>query len=299
MLKIAASLLLASSWLPAVELAPASISAASSMCTPAAARANLCGLDLAPGNAGDRAQVRGQLEQYTGGRSPAPSTGNPRATGNWAPPTPDTYTPPPDQTDGPIVCLDDSENVVGADCATDVPEPVEAEPAPVEVATPPEVVTITDIASFVPAAPSIATEPDGIGAKNMPLNTIATSSAQTLGGELFGFPVSVTFTPAGFRQDWGDETVTETVHGGASWATIGQAEFSPTDTSHSYAEKGTYTLTVTPLYTAVVDFGVWGTRTVEGVISGPAAARDIRIVEVHTALVDQDCLENPTGAGCS
>ncbi|GAA1733986.1 hypothetical protein [Microbacterium paludicola] len=219
--------------------------------------------------------------------------------GNWAPPAPDTYTPPPDQTDGPIVCLDDSENVVGADCATDVPEPVEAEPAPVEVATPPEVVTITDIASFVPAAPSIATEPDGIGAKNMPLNTIATSSAQTLAGELFGFPVSVTFTPAGFRQDWGDETVTETVHGGASWATIGQAEFSPTDTSHSYAEKGTYTLTVTPLYTAVVDFGVWGTRTVEGVISGPAAARDIRIVEVHTALVDQDCLENPSGAGCS
>lgn len=219
--------------------------------------------------------------------------------GNWAPPPADTYIPPPDQTDGPIVCLDDSDNVVGADCTIDIPEPVEPEPAPVEIAAPPEVVTITDIESFVPGAPAIATEPDGIGAKNMPLNTIATSSAQTIGGELFGFPVSVTFTPAGFRQDWGDETVTETAHGGASWATIGQAEFSPTDTSHTYAEKGTYTLTVTPLYTAVVDFGVWGTRAIEGVISGPAATRDIRIVEVHTALVDQDCLENPSGAGCS
>ncbi|WP_309068598.1 hypothetical protein [Microbacterium sp.] len=160
-------------------------------------------------------------------------------------------------------------------------------------------VTLTDLASFVPAPPSVATEPDGIGAKNMPLNTIATSSAQTIDGELFGFPVSVTFTPAGFRQDWGDGTVTDSRTGGAAWQTLGQPEFSPTDTSHAYAEKGTYTLTVTALYTAVVDFGEWGTRSVDGVISAPAAARDIRIVEVHTALVQQDCIQNPDGAGCS
>ncbi|MFL0410894.1 hypothetical protein ACH0AH_06910 [Microbacterium paludicola] len=294
---LAAALLVA-----ALAVAPASTGSSETFCTAFQVRTGTCGSSGPEFNqAGAGLDIGSTLNLGSGGQTPTRGYGpiGFGPIGNWAPPTPDTYTPPPDQTDGPIVCLDDSENVVGADCATDVPEPVEAEPAPVKVATPPEVVTITDIASFVPAAPSIATEPDGIGAKNMPLNTIATSSAQTLGGELFGFPVSVTFTPAGFRQDWGDETVTETVHGGASWATIGQAEFSPTDTSHSYAEKGTYTLTVTPLYTAVVDFGVWGTRTVEGVISGPAAARDIRIVEVHTALVDQDCLENPTGAGCS
>lgn len=218
--------------------------------------------------------------------------------GNWnAPPSaPAPYVPPPDEADAPIMCVDGAGTVVGADCTIDIPEPEEAEePEPVG---PPAVVTITDIASFVPTPPAVATEPDGIGAKNMPLNTIATSSVQTIGGELFGFPVSVTFTPAGFRHDWGDGTVTESSHGGASWEALRLAEFTPTDTSHAYAAKGTYTLTVTALYTAVVDFGEWGTRAVDGLISAPAAARDIRIVEVHTALVAQDCIEDPDGVGC-
>jgi len=209
---------------------------------------------------------------------------------------PPAYVAPPDETDGRNVCLNDQLEVIGTACAEAVEEPAPEEPE--EPVGPPAVVTLADIASFFPIPPSVTTEPDGIGAKNMPLNSVATSSPQTLAGELFGFPVSVTFTPAGFRQDWGDGTVTDSRHGGASWAALGQAEFSPTATSHAYTAKGTYDLTVTALYTAVVDFGEWGTRAVDGLISVPGAARALRIVEVHTALVAHDCVAGPAGAGC-
>lgn len=209
---------------------------------------------------------------------------------------PPAYVAPPDETDGRNVCLNDQLEVIGTACAEAVEEPETEEPE--EPEGPPALVTLADIASFFPTPPSVTTEPDGIGAKNMPLNSVATSSTQTLAGELFGFPVSVTFTPAGFRQDWGDGTVTDSRHGGASWAALGQAEFSPTATSHAYTAKGTYDLTVTALYTAVVDFGEWGTRAVDGLISVPGAARALRIVEVHTALVAHDCVADPAGAGC-
>ncbi|GAA3658653.1 hypothetical protein [Microbacterium marinilacus] len=180
----------------------------------------------------------------------------------------------------------------------DIPEEVDEQPEVAAPVAPPAYVTVSDIASFVPAPPSVTTEPDGIGARGLPLNAIATAQPQTVHGELFGFPVSVAFAPAGFRQDWGDGTVTETAQGGASWSALQQAEFTPTDTSHAYATKGSYSLTVTALYTAVVDFGPWGTRAVDGVVEAPAAARDIRIVEVHTALVQRDCLQDPAGVGC-
>ncbi|MEL5991707.1 hypothetical protein ACOKGD_02840 [Microbacterium phosphatis] len=245
-------------------------------------------------NPGDRIDLAASLSVEGKGngtwRPKDRATGSPHYSG------PPAYVAPPDETDGRNVCLNDQLEVIGTACAEAVEEPAPEEPE--ERAGPPAVVTLADIASFFPTPPSVATEPDGIGAKNMPLNSVATSSTQTLAGELFGFPVSVTFTPAGFRQDWGDGTVTDSRHGGASWAALGQAEFSPTATSHAYTAKGTYDLTVTALYTAVVDFGEWGTRAVDGLISVPGAARALRIVEVHTALVAHDCVADPAGAGC-
>ncbi|WP_345751421.1 hypothetical protein [Microbacterium rhizophilus] len=283
----------------ALTIVPISATGAGSYCTAFQIRTGTCSATApAATNTGAGVDIGATVDLGNDNQA-TPDSGH-TPIGSYAPPTgPAPYVPPPDESDAPIVCLDDTNTVVGTECAIDVPEPEETDPEPEEPVAPPEVVTITDLASFVPTPPSVATEPDGVGAKNMPLNSISRSSAQTIGGELFGFPVAVTFTPAGFRQDWGDGAVTESGHGGAAWQTLGQAEFSPTDTSHAYAEKGTYTLTVTALYTAVVDFGEWGTRTVEGVISAPAAARDIRIVEVHTALVQQDCIEDPSGAGCS
>lgn len=234
-----------------------------------------------------------------GGRSPLPDTnpfGSPVHHGTTHRPS-EPPPPPPDESDFPITCLDSSGGVVGGDCATFAPDP---EPEPDEPEEPqiPAVITLADIASFVPTPPSVSTEPDGIAAKNMPMNSIAGSEAHTVAGDLFGLPVSVAFTPAGFRQDWGDGTMSESGTGGASWPALGQAEYTPTATSHAYAQKGTYTLTITALYTAVVDFGPYGTRPVDGVVSAPGASREIRVVEVHTALVQSDCTENPAAAGC-
>jgi hypothetical protein len=237
-----------------------------------------------------------------GGTAPVGGPWSPSApvAGPWAPAVPEYVAPPPDESDAPLTCLNDIGTVIGPDCASAItePGPEPEQPEQAEPQPPPAVVTISDIASFAPAPPSVATEPDGVAAKNMPLNTIASAQIQTVGGELFGFPVSVTFTPAGFRQDWGDGTVTESSHGGSAWQSLQQAEFTPTDTSHAYAAKGTYPLTVTALYTAVVDFGPWGARAVDGVISAPGPTREIRVVEVHTALVQHDCTEDPTGPGC-
>jgi hypothetical protein len=183
----------------------------------------------------------------------------------------------------------------------DVREPSGHTPPPAPPPPPgelPAVVTVTDLASFVPAPATVITEPDGIGAKNLPLNTIATTHTHTLTGELFTHPVTVTFTPTGFQQDWGDGTTTRTPHGGTPWTTAHQPEFTPTPTSHAYTTKGTYPLRITALYTATVDFGPAGTRPVTGTITAPATTRDIRIVEIHTALVQHTCTEDPHGIGC-
>lgn len=275
--------------------APASPS--SVQCSAAQIAAGLC--PPPPTNAGDRVDLEWSLD--LGSASAAQPRTDPAVPigtypGTGMPSRPTLPPPAPDESTARIVCLDGDSNVVGADCALPVAEPEQAEPEAPQ--GPPAVVTISDIASFVPAPPAVSTEPDGIGAKNMPLNTVSTSETQTVDGALFGFPVSVTFTPAGFRHDWGDGTVTETSTGGASWSALGQAEYSPTDTSHAYTAKGTYTLNTTAYYRAVVDFGPWGTRTVDGLISAPAASRDIRIVEVRTALVQYDCVEAPSSPGC-
>jgi len=289
--------LLVAALVSATIVAPMPAAAAGATCPQILIDAGKCS-SLDTRNTGEGVTLAGER---AGSREVVPSVGVDRGShfGSWSP-APGPFAPPPpppDESDFPITCLDPSGGVLGGDCATFAPDP---EPAPDEPEEPqiPAVITLADIASFVPTPPSVSTEPDGIAAKNMPMNSIAGSEAHTVAGDLFGLPVAVTFTPAGFRQDWGDGTVTESGTGGASWSALGQAEYTPTATSHAYAQKGTYALTITALYTAVVDFGPYGTRPVDGIVSAPGASREIRVVEVHTALVQNDCTENPAAAGC-
>ena len=85
--------------------------------------------------------------------------------------------------------------------------------------------------------------------------------------------------------------------GGATWPQLGQAQFTPTATSHVYRSRGSYPVAVTVRYTASVDFGT-GFRPVDGFVSATTAGYDVRVVEVRTALVDRTCAEDPRGAGC-
>ncbi len=158
-------------------------------------------------------------------------------------------------------------------------------------------ITIADLAQFTPAPSLLAGEPDNVGIAGMPTNFVATASVTTQSGSLFGFPVTVRFTPASFEFHYGDGSSATTTTGGSSWEALGQAQFTPTATSHAYAERGTYNADVDVRYTAEVDFGV-GWFPVAGQLIADGPAQEIRIFEAHTALVAYTCDQKPSSAGC-
>lgn len=158
-------------------------------------------------------------------------------------------------------------------------------------------ITLADLASFVPARPRLTGEPAGLGVVGMPANIIATASEQRIPGTLFDFDVVVRFVPTEYVFDYGDGAHRTTPTGGTAWQSLGQADFTPTATSHVYRSRGTYSTSVTVRYRASVDFGA-GWLAVPGVVESTTRGYDVRVVEVHTALVDKTCAENPQGPGC-
>lgn len=165
------------------------------------------------------------------------------------------------------------------------------------VVEPPDL-TAEDLASFRPAAPSLSGEPSGFGIVGAPANVVAAASAQTMTGTVLGWDLTVRFVPAGFVFDYGDGATARSTTGGASWAALGQAQFTPTATSHVYRARGTYPISVTVQYAASVDFGSGLWRPVPGYVTSTAGGYDVRVVEARTALVDRTCAEDPTGPGC-
>jgi hypothetical protein len=157
--------------------------------------------------------------------------------------------------------------------------------------------TITDVAQFAPAPANTAGEPSRVGIAGMPTNFIAAASEHTRAGTLFDRPITVRFTPVRFGFTYGDGTTSTSGTGGQSWAALGQAQFTPTPTSHSYRDRGTYAAHVTVHYTAEVDIG-GGWFAVDGELSIAGPAREIRVYEAETALVARTCVEQPGAPGC-
>jgi hypothetical protein len=165
------------------------------------------------------------------------------------------------------------------------------------VVTPPDV-TAADLASFRPAQPSLTGEPTGFGIVGAPTNVVAAASEQYMSGTLLGWDVTVRFTPAGYVFTYGDGSSARFTTGGTSWAALGQAQFTPTPTSHVYRERGTYPVSVTVQYAASVDFGSGTWRPVTGFVTATSGGYDVQVVEARTALVDRTCAENPAAPGC-
>lgn len=157
--------------------------------------------------------------------------------------------------------------------------------------------TITDVAQFAPAPVTTAGEPGNVGIAGMPTNFVAAASVHTRAGTLFDRPISVRFTPVRFTFTFGDGTSATSNTGGQSWATLGQAQFTPTPTSHTYRDRGTYSAHVTVHYTAEVDIG-GGWFPIDGELSIDGPARQIRVYEAETALVARTCVEQPGAPGC-
>lgn len=211
---------------------------------------------------------------------------------DWLPSIDDLWTPPPKPRDLEFErCVVEWDD--GRSCFLSPDDDDATEEDAVEI--PP--VTIHDVARFAPEGPTLAGEPENVGVVGLPTNFVATAVAHTVEGELFGLPVTVRFTPAAYDFSFGDGTIATTTTGGQSWDALDQAQFTPTPTSHTYAERGTYPASVNVRYTAEVDFGI-GWFPISGEVTAEGSAQDIRVFEAHTALVAHTCEQAPSAPGC-
>ncbi len=179
-------------------------------------------------------------------------------------------------------------------CPIDEPETEE----PAQEIVIPDTIDVSDLLHFTPPAPSIVSEPAGVAIVGMPMNVVVPAKPSSSSGSLLGFPVTVSFTPERLAIDYGDGITAQVAADSASWDSLGQAEFTPTSTSHAYAERGRHTLSVRVLSSAVVSFGPYGTVPVDGLVASAAAQTTVRAVTADTGLVDETCAEDPRGPGC-
>ncbi len=159
--------------------------------------------------------------------------------------------------------------------------------------------TITDLVAFAPtpATTTTTTEPDNVAIVGLPANFVTTAPTHTQTGTLLDLPATARFTPIGFDTTYGDGDTTTTPTGGRTWDDLHQPQFTPTPTSHTYRDRGTYTAHTTVRYTAEVTIGN-GWFPVPGELTIPGPTQQITVYEAHTALVQHTCTEQPTAPGC-
>lgn len=263
---------------------PTAKAMASSGCTTSAQMMGLCG-----STDGSSLTISGTQQQ--------PST-DPGTDSNWSDGGPGDGTGPGEPS-GPsqeaidlAACMDDSGTTR---CAPRPNRPAPPASAPSTPGTP--TITISDLARFAPASVHATAEPGNVGIAGMPTNFTAAASTQIQDGELFGVPLRVRFVPAGYDYTYGDGSSATVTTPGQTWEALGQAQFTPTPTSHVYREPGVYPTRVDIRFTAQVDLG-GGWIDIPGQLTTSGATQEIRILEARTALVAHTCHENPAGVGC-
>ncbi|WP_460002359.1 hypothetical protein [Microbacterium xylanilyticum] len=194
-------------------------------------------------------------------------------------------------------CRDDVHEFQSCLNGIRVDAPTTQEPTTPPPAVPGWSVTISDLARFVPSTATVAGEPDNIAVVGLPANFLSSAKTETIPGTILGRSLTIRFTPVSYAFDYGDGERRTSTTPGVAWDTSGQAQFTPTDTSHVYTEPGTYTVTATVTYTADVDLGA-GWIPISGTLNGPPASQQIRVVKAYTALVQGTCLERPNAPGC-
>lgn len=267
----------------AIMISVASLSVGASAgagCSSATLATDGCGVD----NTGTSVDVTGTKTTTSDDHRSDDDSGT--DTGTWTPPRTRTVE---DFAD----CLEswDAYNRCFRDVDDEEDDPTTPEPPPL-----PEV-TMTDIAQFAPPAAVLGAEPGNAGIADMPTNFIAAASVHTQSGTLFGYPISVRFTPIAYDYAFGDGAGATFTVAGRSWQDLGQATFTPTPTSHVYAERGVYTATLSIRYSAEIDLGA-GWFPIAGQLTITSADQSIRIFEAHTALVAHTCGESPGAPGC-
>jgi hypothetical protein len=108
----------------------------------------------------------------------------------------------------------------------------------------------------------------------------------------------VRFTPVGYRWAHSDGAAVESGAPGATWATLGQREFTPTSTSHVYATAGKYTVELVVVLRAEYRFAGSPWRSIAGTLTVAGEPQRVLVGEVDTVLTQGDCNANPSGPGC-
>ncbi|QPZ37797.1 PKD domain-containing protein [Paramicrobacterium chengjingii] len=159
-------------------------------------------------------------------------------------------------------------------------------------------ITIHDLASFTPEQAHVTMEPDGWMIVGLPANFYADADVNTDSGELFDFPITVRFTPTSYSWSWGDGSSSTTDSGGSSWKDLGVKEFTATATSHTFTEKGTYTVSLTVNYSVEIKTSGTGWLPVQGTLTKAASGVTAIATTANSVIVDKECNRNPSGPGC-
>lgn len=244
------------------------------------------GSDFLIGSDGETLKVAGSRQE--------PGTQADTSSARSNPAEPNTTPSRPPQRPTFDACLANWDSMITCFRERQTPDP--ADPAaPEEPALPP--ITMNDLATFAPEPVTTVGEPGNVGVAGMPTNFVATATVHTRTGMLFGLPITVRFTPSGYDFHYGDGSDASIETGGATWAALGQAQFTPTATSHVFAERGSYLVDVDVRYTAEIDLGL-GWFAVAGELTTDGPLQEIRVFEAHTALVAHTCAQTPSSPGC-
>lgn len=162
----------------------------------------------------------------------------------------------------------------------------------------PVVVTLRDIASFRPAIPGNEMEPGGWAIEGLHANFVAEASVEVVSGTLLGQPADVRFTPVGYRWAHSDGTAIDSATPGATWAALGQREFTETPTSHVYAASGEYTVVLTVVLSAEYRFAGSPWRSIAGTLALAGEPERVLVGQFDTVLANGDCNARPSGPGC-
>ena len=163
---------------------------------------------------------------------------------------------------------------------------------------PPTSFTISDVLTLAPASVTLTAEPSTWSIVGSHTNFYTAATKHSAFGSVLGHPVTVTFTPITYRWDYGDGTTAESATPGASWAALGQDDFSATSTSHVYAEKATVNASVTVVYTAVVTLASGASIPVTGTLNRASTTVALELFNADTVITVGDCNEHPEQPRC-
>ena len=159
-------------------------------------------------------------------------------------------------------------------------------------------ITIADVTSFSPSQPTLSTEPLGWAVVGLEVNMIAATGTHVSSGILLGSAAEVRFTPVSFDFSYGDGGTRNSPSPGASWASQGLEEFSPTSTSHIYSQSGSYQASVRVGFSLEYRWGSGAWTRIEGRVFGQAPAHLVVAVNAANVLVQGACQRGSIAPGC-